>query len=121
MATRQLSGPRPRMARQTPAPAPRPGANARAGARLRLKLYVAGQTPKSIRAFSNLKRFCEKYMPGRYDIEVVDLLEKPQLAHGDQIVAIPTLVKKLPLPMRKIIGDLSDETRMLVGLDLQEV
>lgn len=90
-------------------------------ARYRLKLYVAGQTPKSIRAVANLTRFCEKYLSGRYEIQVIDLLVHPQLASGDQIIAVPTLVRKLPLPIRKIIGDLSDETRMLVGLDMQEV
>jgi circadian clock protein KaiB len=85
-----------------------------------LRLYVAGQTPKSIRAFANLKALCEENLKGKYEIEVVDLLEKPQLARGDQIVAIPTLVRKLPEPMRKIIGDLSNEERVLVGLDLRQ-
>jgi len=84
-----------------------------------LRLYVAGQTPRSLAAFANLKRICETHLQGRYTIEVVDLLEKPQLAKGDQILAIPTLVRKLPLPMRKIIGDLSDTERVLVGLDLR--
>jgi circadian clock protein KaiB len=83
-----------------------------------LRLYVAGQTPKSIAAFANLKRLCETHLAGRYKIEVIDLLENPQLARGDQIVAIPTLVRKLPEPMRKIIGDLSDTARVLVGLQL---
>ena len=85
----------------------------------RLRLYVAGQTPKSLTAFSNLKRFCEENLPGRYDIEVVDLLQHPQLAEGDQIVAIPTLVRKLPEPMKRIIGDLSSVEKTLVGLDLK--
>ena len=83
-----------------------------------LRLYVAGQTPKSIAAFANLKRLCETHLAGRYKIEVIDLLENPQLVRGDQIVAIPTLVRKLPEPMRKIIGDLSDTERVLVGLQL---
>jgi circadian clock protein KaiB len=84
-----------------------------------LRLYVAGQSPKSLLAFANLKRFCEEHLAGRYTIEVVDLLEHPQLAEGDQIVAIPTLVRKLPEPMRKIIGDLSNTERTLVGLDMR--
>jgi circadian clock protein KaiB len=84
-----------------------------------LRLYVAGQTPKSLQAFANLKRICEEHLGGRYHIEVVDLLENPQLARGDQILAIPTLVRKLPEPIRKIIGDLSNTERVLVGLDLR--
>lgn len=84
-----------------------------------LRLYVAGQTPKSVKAFANLKRICEEHLEGRYTIEVIDLLKSPKLAQGDQILAIPTLVRKLPAPMRKIIGDLSDTERVLVGLDLR--
>jgi circadian clock protein KaiB len=84
-----------------------------------LRLYVAGQTPKSLQAFANLNRICEEHLDGRYHIEVVDLLENPQLARGDQILAIPTLVRKLPEPIRKIIGDLSNTERVLVGLDLR--
>ena len=84
-----------------------------------LRLYVAGQTPKSITAFSNLKRVCEEYLAGKYRIEVIDLIKTPQLAQGDQIVAIPTLVRKLPEPVRKIIGDLSNTERVLVGLQLR--
>jgi circadian clock protein KaiB len=84
-----------------------------------LRLYVAGQTPKSVKAFSNLKKFCEEHLANHYTIEVIDLLENPQLAEGDQIVAIPTLVRKLPEPIRKIIGDLSNTERVLVGLDLR--
>jgi circadian clock protein KaiB len=84
-----------------------------------LRLYVAGQTPKSITAFANLKKICEKHLAGKYHIEVVDLLKNPGLAHGDQILAIPTLVRKLPEPMRKIIGDLSNTERVLIGLDLR--
>jgi circadian clock protein KaiB len=83
-----------------------------------LRLYVAGQTPRSLAAISNLKRLCQTYLEGRYTIEVIDLLERPQLARGDQIVAIPTLVRQLPPPLRKIIGDLSNTARVLVGLDL---
>ena len=84
-----------------------------------LRLYVAGQTPKSLAAFTNLKKLCEEHLPGRYQIEVVDLLENPQLAAGDQILAIPTLVRKLPEPLRKIVGDLSNTARTLVGLQLR--
>jgi len=84
-----------------------------------LRLYVAGQTPKSILAFSNLKNLCEEHLKGKYNIEVIDLIKNPQLAKGDQILAIPTLVRKLPIPIRKIIGDLSDTERVLVGLDLK--
>ena len=85
-----------------------------------LRLYVAGQTPKSIRAFANLKVLCEERLKDRYRIEVIDLLKHPQLARGDQIVAIPTLVRQLPQPIRKVIGDLSNTVRVLVGLDLRE-
>jgi circadian clock protein KaiB len=84
-----------------------------------LRLYVAGQTPKCIRAFENLKRLCEEHLANRYQIEIVDLLERPQLGRGDQILAIPTLVRRLPEPMKKIIGDLSNTERVLVGLDLR--
>ena len=84
-----------------------------------LRLYVAGQTPKSLAAFSNLKKICENHLKSRYHIEVIDLLEQPQLSKGDQILAVPTLVRKLPQPVRKIIGDLSDTERVLVGLDLR--
>ena len=84
-----------------------------------LRLYVAGQTPKSLTAFANLKRLCEAHLQGRYEIEVIDLLDNPQLAAGDQILAIPTLVRKLPTPVKKIIGDLSNTERVLVGLDLR--
>ena len=84
-----------------------------------LRLYVAGQTPKSLTAFSNLKQICETHLKGHYRIEVIDLVKQPQLARGDQILAIPTLVRKLPQPVRKIIGDLSNTERVLVGLDLR--
>jgi circadian clock protein KaiB len=86
----------------------------------KLRLYVAGQTPKSIRAFANLKVLCEEHLKGRYRIEVIDLMENPQLARGDQIIAVPTLIRKLPQPVRKIIGDLSDSVRVLVGLDVRK-
>ena len=85
-----------------------------------LRLYVAGQTPKSVLAFTNLKQICEEHLLGRYEIEIIDLLENPQLARGDQILAVPTLVRRLPEPIKKIIGDLSNTERVLVGLDLQE-
>ena len=84
-----------------------------------LKLYVAGQTPKSISAFANLEKICEEHLKGKYTIKVIDLLKDPQLAKGDQILAIPTLVRNLPVPIRKIIGDLSNTERVLVGLDLK--
>ncbi len=86
----------------------------------RLRLYVAGQTPKSMLAFKNLKEICEQHLQGGYEIEIIDLLENPQLAQGDQILAVPTLVRRLPEPITKIIGDLSNTERVLVGLDLQE-
>ena len=86
-----------------------------------LRLYVAGQTPKSVRAFVNLEALCEEHLKGRYRIGVIDLREHPQLARGDQIVAIPTLVRRLPLPLRTIIGDLSNSVQLLVGLDLRKV
>jgi circadian clock protein KaiB len=84
-----------------------------------LRLYVAGQTPRSLAAFANLKKICEEHLAGRYNIEVVDLVKHPQLAAGDQILAIPTLVRKLPQPLRKIVGDLRDTERTLVGLQLR--
>jgi circadian clock protein KaiB len=84
-----------------------------------LRLYVAGQTPKSITAFANLKKICEEHLAGQYAIEVIDLLKNPQLAKGDQIIAIPTLVRKLPGPIKKIIGDLANTERVLVGLDIR--
>ena len=86
-----------------------------------LRLYVAGNTPKSATALSNLKMYCEEHLHGQYTIEVIDLLVQPQLAEGDQIFAIPTLVRKVPEPIRKIIGDLSNEEKVLVGLDIRPV
>jgi circadian clock protein KaiB len=85
----------------------------------RLRLYVAGQSPKSLRAFANLKRLCDEHLAGHYDIEVIDLVEHPELARSDDILAIPTLVRRLPSPLRKIIGDLSNTERVLVGLRLE--
>jgi circadian clock protein KaiB len=85
----------------------------------RLRLYVAGQTPKSVLAFKNLRQICEEHLLGRYEIEVMDLRQNPQLAQGDQILAVPTLVRRLPEPIKKIIGDLSNTERVLVGLDLR--
>jgi len=84
-----------------------------------LRLYVAGQTTKSVAALANLRRYCEQHVPGRYQLEVIDLMQHPQLAEGDQILAIPTVVRKVPEPIRKVIGDLSNEERVLVGLDLR--
>ena len=109
-------------ARKRPAPSPASASTAGAatdGEIWDLRLYVAGQSPKSMRAFTNLKSFCEKHLAGKFRIEVVDLLKNPQLAAGDQILAIPTLVRKVPAPMRKIIGDMSNEERTLVGFDLR--
>ncbi|MHB8910623.1 MAG: circadian clock KaiB family protein [Syntrophales bacterium] len=86
-----------------------------------LRLYVAGQTPKSITAFVNLKKICEEHLAGKYRIEVIDLFKNPQLAKGDQIIAIPTLVRKLPEPLKRIIGDLANTERVLVGLDIRPI
>ena len=97
----------------------RSNSNGRAAKLWQLRLYVAGQTPRSLTAFSNLTQICETHLKGRYHIEVIDLVRKPQLSRGDQILALPTLVRKLPVPVRKIIGDLSDTERVLVGLDLR--
>ncbi len=97
----------------------KPKAASRKAKEWELRLYVAGQTPKSMTALDNLKKLCEEHLAGKYSIEVIDLLEHPQLAKGDQIIALPTLVRKLPLPVRKIIGDLSNTERVLVGLDLR--
>ena len=87
--------------------------------RWRLRLYVAGQSSKSLTAFANLKKICEEHLKGQYSIEVIDLLENPQLAQGDQILAVPTLIRKLPEPMKRIIGDLSNTDKVLVGLDIK--
>ena len=85
-----------------------------------LRLYIAGKTPRAVAALENLQRICEEHLAGQYEIEVIDLLENPQLAKGDQILAVPTLVRRLPTPLRKIIGDLSNTERVLVGLDVRE-
>jgi circadian clock protein KaiB len=85
----------------------------------RLRLYVAGQTPRSVGAFTNLKKICEEHLQGRYELEIIDLVQNPSLARGDQILAVPTLVRRLPKPIKKIIGDLSNRERVLVGLDLR--
>ena len=85
-----------------------------------LRLYVAGQTPKSVHAIANIKKICEENLKGRYVLDVIDLYQQPQLAQGDQIIAVPTLIKKLPPPLRRIIGDMSNTERVLVGLDLQQ-
>jgi circadian clock protein KaiB len=84
-----------------------------------LRLYVAGETPKAVRAFANLRRICDEHLAGRYTIEVIDLVKNPALGRGDQILALPTLVRRLPAPIKKIIGDLSNTERVLVGLDLR--
>jgi circadian clock protein KaiB len=89
------------------------------GPQFDLRLYVAGQSPKSLRAIDNLRKVCEEHLAGRYRVELIDLLENPKLARGDEIIAVPTLVRKLPEPIRKIIGDLSDTDRVLVGLQLR--
>jgi circadian clock protein KaiB len=86
---------------------------------MELRLYVAGETPRSMAALANLRRFCAERTEDRFRVEVIDLLKKPQLASGDQILAVPTLVRRLPTPMRKIIGDLSDREKLLIGLDIQ--
>ena len=106
--TRKAAAARKKVAGRTPAVA-----------QFELRLYVAGQTSRSLTAFANLKKICDEHLAGRYRIEVVDLIKNPQLAQGDQILAIPTLVRKLPEPIKKIIGDLSDTLRVLVGLDIR--
>jgi len=95
-------------------------ANRKEPTRWDLRLYIAGKTPRAVRAFQNLRRICEEHLAGRYGIEIIDLLEAPALAKGEQIIAVPTLVRKLPPPIKKIIGDLSDTERVLVGLDIRE-
>jgi circadian clock protein KaiB len=102
--------------RAEPRPSPKPTKEV-----WELRLYIAGQTARSLAAFANLERICQECLEGRYRIEVIDLLKNPQLARGDQILAIPTLVRKLPSPVKKIIGDLSNKERVLVGLDLRQV
>jgi len=108
---------------KTPAPAKKRPARSetKAPATWNLRLYVAGQTPKSLAAFSNLKRLCDEHLPGRYNIEVVDLVKQPHLAMNDQIVALPTLVRKLPEPIKRIVGDLSNTERVVLGMELQNL
>jgi circadian clock protein KaiB len=103
----------------SPSAASRNGASRGDSKQFVLRLYIAGQTPRSLQALSNLRRICQEHLSGKYKVEVIDLLQKPQLAAGDQILAIPTLVRPLPKPARKIIGDLSNTERVLVGLDVQ--
>lgn len=86
-----------------------------------LKLYVAGQSPKSVNAITNIKKICEENLQGRYELEVIDLYQQPQLAQGEQIIAVPTLIRKLPPPLRRIIGDMSNTERVLVGLDIRKI
>jgi circadian clock protein KaiB len=107
--------------RGRPTPRHTTGKNGRKGDQevWNLRLYVAGQTPKSIAAFGNLKRICDEYLKDRYTLEVVDLMKNPQLAQGDQILALPTLVRKIPAPIKKIIGDLSNTQRVLIGIELR--
>jgi circadian clock protein KaiB len=121
MATSKRLAPRKRSSTNNGAPsASRNGASRRRSRALwELRLYVAGMTPTSIRAFENLKKLCEEHLHGIYSIQVIDLLERPMLARGDQIIAVPTLVRRLPTPVKKIIGDLSNTERVLVGLDLR--
>jgi len=117
--TAKRSGKAPAAATVKSKPSPRPKPAPAAGPEWQLRLYVAGQTARSITALANLRRLCETHLAGRYTIEVIDLLVNPRLAAGDQILAVPTLVRKFPEPIRKIIGDLSNEERVLVGLDVQ--
>jgi len=91
-----------------------------ASSRYILKLYIAGQSPKSVNAIANIKKICEENLLGRYELDVIDLYQQPQLAQGEQIIAVPTLIRKLPLPLRRIIGDMSNTERVLVGLDIQK-
>ncbi len=111
----------PRKSRREPPPEGKTGGTGKTKPEWQLRLYVAGQTAKSATALSNLKQLCETHLAGRYEIEVIDLLVNPKLAAGDQILAVPTLVRLLPEPMKKIIGSLSDVERVLVGLDLHQV
>ena len=101
-------------------PATVQGGNKAKNAVWELRLYVAGQTPKSLSAFSNLKKICDEHLGGRYDLQVIDIYQQPTLANGEQIVAAPTLIKKLPLPLRKLIGDMSNTEKILLGLDMKK-
>lgn len=119
MATSRKSAPVRKQANENAAKITKPSGRPFKRPVWELRLYVAGMTPTSIRAFENLKRLCEEHMHGAYKIQVVDLLDRPMLARGDQIIAVPTLVRRLPTPVKKIIGDLSNTERVLVGLDLR--
>ena len=119
MARKKPSKPRSKAPARAKSGSNGSGAGRRDIAQWMLRLYVAGNTPNSVAAFANLKDICEVHLGGKYEIEVVDLLRQPQLAAGDQIIAVPTLVRKLPQPVKKIIGDLSNIERVLVGLDLR--
>ena len=101
-------------------PIARPAQTKAASSHYILKLYVAGQSPKSVNAIANIKKICEENLQGRYELDVIDLYQQPQLALGEQIIAIPTLIRKLPAPLRRIIGDMSNTERVLVGLDIQK-
>ncbi len=118
-ATKTQTSGHDRVAKQNRTASSKTRAKSRRKVQWDLRLYVAGQTPRSLAAFANLKQICEEHLAGQYRIEVIDLLENPQLGRGDQILAIPTLVRKLPEPVKKIIGDLSNTERVLVGLDLR--
>lgn len=100
--------------------APRPVPPKAESNRYVLQLFVAGQSPKSVNAIANIKKICEENLPGRYELEVIDLYQQPQLAQGEQIIALPTLIRKLPLPLHRVIGDLSNTERVLVGLDIRK-
>ncbi len=108
--------------KKSPAPPPSPKDKPRKeeARRYVLKLYIAGQSPKSVNAITNIKKICEENLQGRYELDVIDLYQQPQLAQGEQIIAIPTLIRKLPPPLRRIIGDMSNTERVLVGLDIQK-
>jgi circadian clock protein KaiB len=114
--------PKPRKTKVAATPDPKPVSKKNLAAKnYKLRLYIAGQTPRSLQALSNLKRICEDHLAGKYSVEVIDLIEQPQRASADQVLAIPTLVRKIPKPARKIIGDLSDTERVLVGLEVLPV
>ena len=109
------------MAKTSKSKEPKPTSSKTKEERWELRLYVAGNTPKSATALTNLKRYCEEHLASRYSLEVIDLTKQPQLAAGDQIFALPTLVRKVPVPIRKIIGDLSNEEKVLVGLNIKPI
>jgi len=117
MKTKTIS--RPRRKRTVTATTKRGAPHSNGAKHWSLRLYLAGQTPRSLTAFANLKRLCDEYLAGRYDIEIIDLAKHPHLAQNDQIVALPTLVRKLPEPIKRLIGDLSNRERVMIALDLQ--